>query len=77
MCIDYLEAGTAAPWLENGTAVSGLTGNLKLRLLNQDRETLNRLKARFLTPSLLPAIHVQRDVKQALLNHQNLSSSTV
>ena len=47
MCIEHLEAGTAAPRLENVAPVSALTRDRKLRLLNQDRQTINRLLTRF------------------------------
>ena len=47
MCIERLEAGTAAPRLENVAPVSALTRDRKLRLLNQDRQTINRLLTRF------------------------------
>ena len=36
-----------SPRLENVTAVSLLTGDRKLRLLNQDRQKINRLRAHF------------------------------
>ena len=48
MCIEHLEAGTAAPRLENVTPVSAQARDRKLRLPNQDRQTINRLLTRFL-----------------------------
>ena len=45
--IKHLEAGAAAPRLEYVTAVSGLAGDRELRLLNQDRQKINRLLTHF------------------------------
>ena len=45
--IKHLEAGAAAPRLEYVTAVSDLAGDRELRLLNQDRQKINRLLTHF------------------------------
>ena len=45
--IKHLEAGAAAPRLENVTAISGLAGDRELRLLNQDRQKINCLLTHF------------------------------